>query len=352
MYQDPPPSISENEKAKVADMIAEAQKITILGHHNPDPDCIISMMALTTIISQHAPEKKCEIAFQGKLPLVTERYSKRLNLNLKAVEVLKHDFKNKELLIIVDTVGSYRSNEELKSLHLEQFNQILVIDHHPRIDNKYEDENIDFRVMRNSPSTAEILFEVFVENISKLNKEIKNTLCEMLVYAALEDSKFLGNIEVTYKSYRTISEIAELGEVDLFGVNLDLSSRPLKYEQDFAQLMLTVKEHQLGFRYAVIDERANDHIFEEALNFFKSHIQKLSDGDIYIFIQRTTETSSDGIYKIRMRSKTTDLTKFYACIGNNAGGHPHSGGAMIKAKDDIDVLQQLEKKFAEFESLD
>ena len=102
--------------------IEKYTNIVILGHINPDGDCIGSQTALYYAIKAKYPNKK--IYF----PFAETEYSKFLLPQNYQNEINPTIFKN-SLVIVVD----FHEKKRLNNLKIPKDNFVIVIDHHPEI---------------------------------------------------------------------------------------------------------------------------------------------------------------------------------------------------------------------------
>jgi nanoRNase/pAp phosphatase (c-di-AMP/oligoRNAs hydrolase) len=342
-------SISTKEIKKTYSYIEEAENITILGHVNPDYDCLLSMLSCHVIFTEIF-KKDVDIVFSGFVPLKGQDFARQVGLDLNPRNPLEYDFPNKDLLVVIDTSGTYRSNSKLESINLEQFNKIIIIDHHKAMDNSYEDEHINFQVRREYASSVEVVFEVFKESIEKLgaNKEL---VCRMLAFALIDDSKLFYIHQSNLETVEHFLEIVKIGDIDVSGLMQYYKSVPFEYYTLYSDMLNSLKQHPAGFRYAFIEEPHEAEampLFEEVKDMFKSDMTRISDGDVYIFIQKNKRTEDEGIYKVRTRSRHMDLSQFYKMLHPNGGGHPNAAGAIVEAESDSEALGYVAQKFEEF----
>ncbi len=342
-------SIGTEEIKKTYSYIEEAENITILGHVNPDYDCLLSMLSCYLIFTKIF-KKDVDVVFSGFVPLKGQEFAVEVGLKLNPCNPLEYDFPNKDLLVVIDTSGTYRSNINLESIQLEQFNKIIVIDHHSVMENSYEDKHIDFEVRRKYASCAEVVFEVFKESIESLG-ENRELVCRMLAFALIDDSKLFYIHQSNRKTVEHFLEIVEIGDIDVSKLMRYYKSVPFEYYILYSDMLSSLKQYSSGFRYAFIEEPEDAEdmsLFEEVKDMFKSDMTRISDGDVYIFIQKNKRTKEDGIYKVRTRSRHTDLSQFYKMLHPNGGGHPNAGGALVKAESDVEALEYVARKFEEF----
>ncbi|MBN1915749.1 DHH family phosphoesterase [Candidatus Dojkabacteria bacterium] len=341
-------TITEKESRNVQKLIKASEKITVLGHHSPDPDCFSSILSIACIL-KNIYKKKVEIVFQGKILQRIENYANALGFKIESTKVTQKKFKNTDLLFIADVQDTLRTNPESIELDLSGFKNVVIIDHHP-IDKRIEKYPL-YRISRDTSSTAELVFRLFKSDIAKLPKKMSKKVAEFLAYGIISDSKRFITPPVSRETFEVIIEMIDYG-VNISGLTYSVTSLPLECFQMMGKLFDKIKIHKLGFGYMYLEDGDLPRDRDEAdslLDSFKHETQKVKDFDLFVMFQgkrknkKGHESKKKYTYKIRTRSIETDMTAFNKKLGG--GGHPQSGGSFIYADNDEDALSILAKKY-------
>lgn len=156
------------EVEQIKQLISRAQNIAVVGHHNPDGDCIGCCVAMSEWLAGKG--KNVSIFADGEIPEKFFYMAKAHEFNLHP------EIEHFDLLIVLDLSDAERlgvwSNLPDKS------DKIIVIDHHVKPAFKNADVLID---MPEYASTGEIIFELLELLKAKITFEMATALYTSIV---------------------------------------------------------------------------------------------------------------------------------------------------------------------------
>ena len=195
---------------KLTKKIREYEKIIITSHKNPDLDGLTSSIVLASIARKFNKE--------------TFVYLNEENISTTKVKELvgtsyfvdKYNVDKNTLLIIVDTSSElYISSEKM----LEDFQHIVVIDHHEISENNIE--NVEMCYINNNLSS---IIEFMTYYLKYLNFKIEENLATLML-AGLEIDTNSFNMKTTSETYKAASILMEMGASAILKQDLLRNSR-------------------------------------------------------------------------------------------------------------------------------
>lgn len=296
----------EANSPQIYDILTKYDSIALACHTNPDGDAIGSALGLALCLR-----------LMGKKPFVLiEDYSEKFDFIKGREMIYKGDFDElkPELFISLDCGSSDRLGAA--EAVLKRAKETLAIDHH--ISNTgFADNNI---VYPNASSTCEIVYET-IKNFCAVNKDIAEALYTGII---TDTSGFKHNST----SPRTLEAAAQLIK---FGIDFSAIQTRVLYshsEKETAVFLKAVGRYKIDGKicvsYITKDEIINecgadykdlDGIVEYLLNF------NGIEASVFAY------EKADGIKKISMRSKSTDVSRI--AVKYNGGGHKLAAGASL-----------------------
>ncbi|MHA1929345.1 MAG: DHH family phosphoesterase [Candidatus Thorarchaeota archaeon] len=160
-------------------LIANAQKVLILGHHNADPDAVCSMIAFRNLLVDINPEAICTLACDD-----VSRLSKQiLHIFAPDIEILEHVEGEYDLVVVLDTNSRLQLGPQFGQ-YLDNPSQVIVIDHHA--ENPDVGEIASHALVDSATSsTCEMLTQLFEE----LDVKIKEITANLLLCGILFDTR-------------------------------------------------------------------------------------------------------------------------------------------------------------------
>ena len=202
---------------------SDAKLITLLCHHNADPDAICSAYALSNLIKKHRPQVRVEIgAAQG-----ISRLSKHILKYLPITVETSPNIENADLLMFLDTNTIQQLNNLADKIKASKA-PIIVIDHHaphPETEKLAKlcitDENVS--------STCEIIYKFYKETNTKIEK---NEAKALFLGIAFDTRHFI------LANSSTLKNIAELVDT---GINVQEVLAMLSLPMDFSERVARLK---------------------------------------------------------------------------------------------------------------
>lgn len=192
-------------------------KVSIICHHNADPDAIGAAYAFQRLIAVIDPEAVTEILYPDSASQLSERIIRHFSIDASNHTKLV----GPDTVIVVDT-GSLVQLESLTSF-VESAKTRIFIDHHGR------DPEIDrlatiYISDENAVATCEIVSNIWGEMGFEPPKEV----AEVLLLGIIFDSKHFGI--GTSRLFRTVARLMDLGANlkgarDLLQASMDSSER-------------------------------------------------------------------------------------------------------------------------------
>lgn len=195
---------------KLTKKIREYEKIIITSHKNPDLDGLTSSIVLASIARKFNKEA---FVYLNEENISTTKVKELVGTSYF---VDKYNVDKNTLLIIVDTSSElYISSEKM----LEDFQHIVVIDHHEISENNIE--NVEMRYINNNLSS---IIEFMTYYLKYLNFKIEENLATLML-AGLEIDTNSFNMKTTSETYKAASILMEMGASAILKQDLLRNSR-------------------------------------------------------------------------------------------------------------------------------
>lgn len=181
---------------KLTKKIREYEKIIITSHKNPDLDGLTSSIILASIARKFNKEA---FVYLNEENISTTKVKELVGASYF---IDKYNNDKNTLLIIVDTSSElYISSKKM----LEDFQHIVVIDHHEISENNIE--NVEMRYINNNLSS---IIEFMTYYLKYLNFKIEENLATLML-AGLEIDTNSFNMKTTSETYKAASILMEMG---------------------------------------------------------------------------------------------------------------------------------------------
>lgn len=195
---------------KLTKKIREYEKIIITSHKNPDLDGLTSSIVLASIARKFNKEA---FVYLNEENISTTKVKELVGTSYF---VDKYNVDKNTLLLIVDTSSElYISSEKM----LEDFQHIVVIDHHEISENNIE--NVEMRYINNNLSS---IIEFMTYYLKYLNFKIEENLATLML-AGLEIDTNSFNMKTTAETYKAASILMEMGASTILKQDLLRNSR-------------------------------------------------------------------------------------------------------------------------------
>lgn len=312
--------------SELLEMIRDAEKICILGHTNPDGDCLGSTLGLRQYIRDNYAEKKVNVYLQQ----ANERFSFMPGIN----EIIHEPSKRKYDLCIICDCGVMDRTGEFRIL-AEQAKAVFVLDHHV----PGEDVFSHAVVRPEASSASEVVFD-------QLEKEKISREAGMCFYVGIIDDT--GVFKYNCTSPHTM-EIA--GYLMTLGFDFGKLIDDVFYSKSYAEQQ--VMGRVLMESCLLMDKR----VLVGWLRIKDMQFYKVTTREVGGIVGQMRETRgidcavfcyevSNQVYKVSLRSNNTllDVEKTAAFFGG--GGHKMAAGCTIQGNI-YDVVNNVTKLLAE-----
>ncbi len=313
--------------------IKESEQVFLVPHIKADFDAIASCIGMNEIVRKLGKEAfliidEAIIEMEPGVKIVVEElkslpcFKDRITIiNSEKYQKVKSD---NDLLITLDLNKTYLTSVQS---YLDEFKNIIVIDHHKTDDNTIKTDLLYVDV--NLSSVSELLTELLCLYSIKYDKRI----AEYLLAGIYLDTDSLKR-NVTSKTYRTISKLLEKG-ADIGKVN-DLFT--FDFVSDRKVQDLVGKTRFLTYTFAIA-------LADEDTLYSREELAKVAD---YLLKYRTDASFAIGHISENEISVSARTAKGIIDVGEvmkelGGGGSPFSAAAKITAQNIDEVEKVLTK---------
>lgn len=298
---------------KIYKEIKKYNEIVITRHIGADPDALGSQFALKEIIQNKFPNKKV---------YAIGNPSNRFKF-MGSLDKLEEIEKNNALLIVLDTPDIKR----IDGININEYPNIIKIDHHPIVDKFAKIELID----DTASSTCQLILEFIFQN----NLKLTDSIAEKIYAGIVSDT---GRFMHSYTSQRTFELVTKLLKktnlnfTPLYG---QLYKRPLPEIRFQGYIYQNMEITDNGVAYIKItedllkeyevDSASAGNIISE-LNFIDGIL-------IWIFL---TEDKKSNLIRANIRSRGPVINEIASVYGG--GGHKLASGARLTSWSQADNL--------------
>lgn len=317
------------EKKYIDILLNNTKKIVILGHINPDGDCIGSVFGLASYL---------DAVFGGTkeiLPLVADNYNHNLekfipeHLGKTTEELVKKSCADGDYTCIV--VDSADESRVAYRTYWDDAKMRIAIDHHPK---DFREECISFKDTGASSCTC-ILFDMMKEEF------ITPDVATLLYMGLVHDTGLFRNSNVNPDTYRIAGSLMGHGaDHDKVTKNFNLRTlEDLKKEGFYYQMVTTVCNGKAAFLCSEVTRKQ-----EEIIRRVNPTVRDADGIEVSFTLLKITDGLDPFSWRLSMRSKSIPIS--HICEKFGGGGHPLASGAIIRrnAEDILNVvIKELEK---------
>ena len=311
----------ETEIDNIKQLISHAQNIAIVGHHNPDGDCIGCCVAVSAWLESKG--KAVSIYADGDIP---EKFSYLPRVK----EFNQHTgIEHFDLLIVLDLSDVERLGV-WKDLPAKS-DKIIVIDHHVKPAFKQADILID---LPQYASCGEIIFELFELLKVKLSFEMATALYTSII---CDTGCFLFS-NTTSNTHRVAEALMSKHKIDIEGINFKNFRAYDRRNIPVVTYVLKNMEFEFGGRLS-ISVLPYKVVKKWNLNYESRHglFKYATDANGVIGSIFITELAK-GEFNVSLRSLgDIDVAKIAQKL--NGGGHRNASGATYKGS--LKTLKQI-----------
>ncbi|MDO5569452.1 MAG: bifunctional oligoribonuclease/PAP phosphatase NrnA [bacterium] len=305
--------------------IKKYNNIVIARHIGADPDAIGSSLALRDSIKNTFPHKQV---------FTVGSYSSRFKF-MGIIDKLD-EIPSNCLLIVLDTPDIKR----IDSIELEDFEYIIKIDHHPKIDDYGNIELIDDE----ASSTCQILTELILSTKLKLTKEI----AEKLYLGIIADTDRFLHDYTSSKTFALTTKLIEKTNLDFTSLYEPLYAHPLVEVRFQGYIYQNLKITDNGLAYIKITDDCLKKFEVDAASTGNmiNDLKFINEIQVWIFC---TEDVKSNIIRVNIRSNGPYINEIAMKYGG--GGHKYASGVRLPSWEIvgelIDDYDNLVKKYNE-----
>ena len=290
--------------------IAQAKKILLIPHKNPDGDALGSISALVEYLISCGlePEIFCDTEVQSKYYFLP-------HLPLIKNDPLIFTDKDIDLVIVVDTgdlghanVDNYLKNHPAK---------IINIDHH-HTNPKYGYLNM---VDSGAASTTEVIYNFFRYN----NITITHQIATSLLTGLISDTENFTNGATTPNSMFVASELVRYGANYKMINNWLLKNKSLNILRLWGMALSRLTKHEeidLVYTYIMQEDFLKHDVEESESDGIANFLNKLDGAKISLIMKETADKKTKGSFRTTFND--TDVAALAKALGG--GGHKKASG--------------------------
>lgn len=378
MQKKPIQSIAEKNRiiGNIVDAIISREHFLMIGHRNPDDDCIASMVAFSLILEKF--DKDAIIFLKGP---VHEHFQYLLNIckynSIRIQNSLNHDEKLIDTIVVCDTpkLSMVEKDEGLEKLFNNKDVLVVEFDHHMGADSTYIGHE-GYRLVTEASSAAELIGHLAF----KLNRrtdllsqyQIGDLFSRNVVLAILTgiigDSK-MGQLLKSSREKRYYQIFSGIFN-NLLARETTKDTNFSNMRELFSELLRLSKKEETCYHYFLERKKLSSSIGWVALKESDmQHLYNTCDGETIVSVARAIadtlaeesgkislvvyydNPSESDLVQFRMRRaqnfKTYDLRNVLELFDiENGGGHEGAIGFRLKKEDLADLDTFIEKLLA------
>lgn len=300
--------------------ISKAKTICLLGHINPDGDCIGSTLGIYNYIKNKYNEEKM-------VKVYLEEASKKFDI-LSGFDKISHDLNDAtkyDLCIVCDCASKDRLKDF--AIYLDTAKDVFIIDHHQTNNLTYKDFVID----KDAPATCELVYE-------NLEKEYIDKKVAECIYVGLAHDTGVFRYSSTTK--RTMEIAGELMDKKIdFTYLLDYTMFMQSYEQKKAYSLVIDRSKFLCkgkvlFSYLNEEDLEKLNCNKKNIDFIVANLRETDNIKVAVFAYEIGKN----IYKISLRSNGEEINLADFVVSFGGGGHKKAAGFTLKMS-----IEEVEK---------
>ena len=294
-------------------LIKKYHTIVIARHIGADPDALGSQFALKEVIKENFKDK--EVYAVGS---TASKF--RFMGNLDKPEDIEL---SQTLLIVLDTPDKKRIDgiEEL-----EKYGDVIKIDHHPFVE-KFS--NIEY--IEECSSTSQLIFKFILENKLKMN----NKIAENIYLGIVGDTDRFLHDYTTSETIELTSKLLNMSNIDFTNLYSYIYSRPLnevKLEGYIYQNLELTKNNVAYIK--ITDEILQKYeVDSAAAGNMINNLKYVNEILVWAFF---SEDKKMNVIKANIRSRGPIINETASKYGG--GGHKYASGARLKSWIEVDNL--------------
>lgn len=298
---------------KIYKEIKKYQTIIIARHIGADPDALGSQFALKELILNKFPNKNV---------YAIGNPSNRFKFMGDLDKVENIDYAN-SLLIVLDTPDIKR----IDGVKVNDYKNIIKMDHHPIVDNYANIEVID----ENSSSTSQLILELIFSNRLKITENIAKNLYIGIVS---DTGRFMHSY-TSNKTFELVTKMLKKTNLDFTNLYEPLYMRPMSEFRFQGYIYENMEITENGLAYIKIsDELLKKYGVDSASSGnIISELKYIDEILVWLFL---TEDKKSNLIRANMRSRGPIINEIASVYGG--GGHKFASGARLTSWNQADNL--------------
>ena len=313
--------MKHTDKNEILDIIKKSNYIAIIGHRNPDVDCIASCLGLSFLI-KNVFNKEATVINTDKKSIFLDNV---LHIDKVLFEVDYDSLPKKDLLIVLDS-GDIDRIGFIADI-LDEYNDVIFIDHHKCRNLKGVTK---FFNNTRSAATCEMIFDIFEDYIEKID----STISTLLYSGMMTDTgsfSFSNTTEHTlYVAYKLMS-----CNVDMSLISNIVRKRYRKIDIDALSELYSriVIDDSTNIGYICVEETLNGYDLKDLQVSVSDTLMQMNNVHIG-FIIYESENSFRGSIRSRCEKDIREVAEHFG-----GGGHLKASGFTVSKNDyDKDTL--------------
>lgn len=294
-------------------LIKKYHTIVIARHIGADPDALGSQFALKEVIKENFKDK--EVYAVGS---TASKF--RFMGNLDKPEDIEL---SQTLLIVLDTPDKKRIDgiEEL-----EKYGDVIKIDHHPFVE-KFS----DIEYIEECSSTSQLIFKFILENKLKMN----NKIAENIYLGIVGDTDRFLHDYTTSETIELASKLLNMSNIDFTNLYSYIYSRPLNEVklQGYIYQNLELTKNNVAYIKLTDEILQKYEVDSAAAGNMINDLKYVNEILVWAFF---SEDKKMNVIKANIRSRGPIINETASKYGG--GGHKYASGARLKSWIEVDNL--------------
>jgi len=287
-----------------------SKKTAIVTHIEPDGDGLPASLALKWILQSQKIE--ADIVLPEICPEIFDYLDGRNNT------IIFDETLSYQTVILVDCHEKGRIGKCANLL--DKCENIITIDHHPQ---NYVIDGAKNYINTSYVSAGAIIFEMFENEINKLDFEIRNKIVSAIYTTILNDSGNFINANTDAKSFKIAAKLVELGLVagdiaEKFLVNNSIDQ--MKFVGESLSTISTFDNKQIVFFHSTNKMLEDNKLSTDDTSKMTTWLKGIKGVKVVVYFREISENK----YKLSLRSNFINVKK----IANkyDGGGHIKAAG--------------------------
>jgi phosphoesterase RecJ-like protein len=315
---------------KIHDLIGRYKTFLVVGHYNPDGDCIGSTLAMTLFLKSIGKDvtlyNKDDIPNAFKFISGTDLYTKTF------------EHKNYDVLIMIDTGEKNRVHPDFDKF--TSYQHMICVDHHVTT----RTDLFDFSYIKpDASSSGELVFDISAFPKFELTKDI----AECVYVAIMTDTGSFKYSNTTVTCFETAAKLMLAGANPKKIADIVYRSVPISRVKLFQRALDSVEfmnDDKIAFMYLYLKDYEETGATSDLSEEFINELLAVNTVEVAVLVK---EREKGSVYKVSLRSREkVDVAQI--CHSHGGGGHRLAAGATfhlsaseIKATLIKDILERL-----------